>query len=74
MLGLGDRFRRAVKAFVRFVPWGPTDPISDAQTIKDKYWKHHNALAELERQHSELRGKQKLDYGPAGEFLALHGK
>ncbi|CAL8469590.1 g9131 [Coccomyxa elongata] len=74
MLGLGDRFRRAVKAFVRFVPWGPTDPISDAQTIKDKYWKHHNALAELERQQSELRSKLKLDYGPGGEFLALHGK
>lgn len=48
--------------------------LSDAQKIKDEYWKHHGELAELERKHTELQNKLSHDFGPDGAFLALYGR
>ena len=56
------------------LPWKPlgsSGPASDAQRVKDEYWKQHGALAELERRQGELRKQMGHDFGPSGAFLAL---
>ncbi len=66
--------KAAALSFLAATPWGARKHISNGQSIKDKYWKHHNDLADLERQQTELQKKLKLDFGPEGEFLPLYGK
>lgn len=68
------RLKAAVLSLLKATPFGPAEHISNGQAVKDKYWEHHNALADLERQQTELRNKLALDFGPEGEFLSMHGK
>lgn len=68
------RLKATVLSLLKATPFGPREHISNGQAVKDKYWEHHNALADLERQQTELRNKLALDFGPEGEFLSMHGK
>ena len=59
---------------LRYVRAGVSTPPSDAQLIKDTYWKHHTHLTELERRQADLRQHLGLDYGPSAAYLPLQDR
>lgn len=63
--------RALVKRLLSCLPWKSGGAASDAQRVKDEYWKQHGQLTELERRQAEVRQQMGHDFGPSGAFLAL---
>jgi hypothetical protein len=72
--GIAGLLARIKAAVLSLLSWTSEGTISDAQKIKDDYWKFHSELVELERKHGDLQKQLGHDFGPNGEFLPLYGR